>query len=45
MELHQLVPNLSAPIVKPYMYNKLALEVPQNSKSDNKSKTDKTSAA
>ena len=36
MELHQLVPNLSAPIVKPYMYNKLALEVPQNSKSDNK---------
>lgn len=28
MELHQLVPNLSAPIVKPYMYDKLALNIP-----------------
>ena len=30
MELHQLVPNLSAPIVKPYMYDKLALNIPNN---------------
>jgi hypothetical protein len=28
MELHQLVPNLAAPIVKPYMYDKLALNIP-----------------
>jgi hypothetical protein len=35
MELHQLVPNLSAPIVKPYMYNKLALNIPDNITSAN----------
>ena len=34
MELHQLVPNLSAPIVKPYMYNKLALNIPNNQSSE-----------
>lgn len=34
MELHQLVPNLSAPIVKPYMYNKLALNIPNNQPSE-----------
>jgi len=28
MELHQLVPNLAAPIVKPYMYDKLSLNIP-----------------
>jgi hypothetical protein len=35
MELHQLVPNLSAPIIKPYMYDKLGLNIPNNSNTTN----------